>query len=521
MRLRGVIGSLLVVLAVSTSACHQTSGLGATPPPQPGPHSALPAQQLPLISALDALHNAAALQGYQITVIEPTGQQYTSVDGASLVFAPPAAALGYAVYKVDPPFGDVLELSAAGEGPLSLLAADYGAGNWVIEPFDNGAAAIDLTQLVDPYSPEGYFYAAVVCPPAESGRLDMLRLDYDDLSEQFADWGLEAVADAAGITLSWNELPADGYRVLRSVLAADEAPYEVGFVAEAHSGGNSFRETVPEDGGGSWVPQNMDNGTPDETGDDFPSLAPAVDYYYRLIPVLRRKSGPQSPEASAIVPWGERRTARPTWPDTTTQTRMFGFSIDGELLTDAQRQWCANNLVGATGLRQADLEVIRAVNPDFIALNNTYAFLAGSRNHSSFNGEVYKGESGIYYYPLYYGAESDTDGVYPYIDRHEDWFLHDPASTILNQRIETWTARFWLDLDSAYSAYSGAGLLELLGETGSDGWIADSCTALNYSSSQFYLQYAVATQYQYLLPRLGSYLQPSVRDSPRTRSSRT
>lgn len=465
-----------------------------------------PSGELPALGQLDATHTAAFIEGQYIPVVFPTWEQYTSVDGADLHFTPPAGELGYAIYRVEPPWGVLQSVHATGSDPLWLAVADFGAGRWVFSEFlEDETADLDLTKLLNPYSPEGYLYTAVICNGSDEGWLRSLSIIFDNLAEELSDWGLTATADDSGITLNWNELPVDGYIVLRSVLAEDAAPYEVGRVDELHSGGNSFSESVPQDGSGRWVPENRDNGTPEDPADDFPALAPAVQYHYRLIPVLHGARGPESPEASATVGWGERRTERRAWPDTTNQTLMFGAWIDGTLLTDAQRDWCANNLVGAVNLQLADVDYIRGSNPDFIALNDSYALMTSAYAQSGFMRTIHDPDLDTNFWPQYYGFETDRDGAYPYLDRHEDWFIHDPDSTLPGQRVEAWSEQYWLDLDSAYSQYSGASQLERLGEDCSDGWIAYGCTSL-MAYSELFWQPGAAKLYDYLLPRVDSYL---------------
>jgi len=510
MRVIQVTHIILLGAVVLLSACGGVSQ--SKPAPATQVEASAPAQQhgLPALSALDGLRAAVAIQGLDITVTEPTWEQHTTVDGASLRFTPPADELGYAIYRVEPPWGIPQRISAAGEGPLWLAVADYGAGRWVFVEFAEGQAEIDLTQLANPLSPEGYLYPAVICPGGAEGRLDTLTLHYDDLSEAFGDWGLVATADDSSITLTWNELPADSYRVLRSTLSADEAPYEVGSVTEQHAGGNTFTETVPSDGKGRWVPQNNDNGTPDDTSDDFPTIAPAVAYYYRLVPVLHGDDGPASPEVTATAAWGDRRTARREWPDSTAQTQLFGMWIEGSQMTAPQIQWCANNLVGACGLRQSEIDAIRAYNPDFIALNSSFAYMASAEWQT--NHVINRSPEFNYVRPLYYGDEIDGDGQYPYLNRHEDLFLHDPGSTQPSQRVSTnsgyeWLSQYWLDIDSAYRQYKGSALMEILGEDGADGWIEEGCASyyIGYSDA-FYQQYGAANVLEYFTPRMGGYL---------------
>lgn len=480
MRFFQVAHFVLLGAIILLSACSSLSQTRPVPSSQLEPNAPAQRDALPPLSELDALRGAVAIQGQNIPVTEPTWQQYTAVDGASLLFTPPADALGYAIYRVQPPWGDLLRFAAMGEGPLWLAVADYGAQRWVLAEFVEGTAQIDLTQLINPLSPEGYLYSAVLCNGGDTGRLDTLTLDYDDLSGELGDWGLTAVADEHGITLTWNEQPVDGYRILRSTLAGDEAPYVVGTVTEQHAGGNTFRETVPEDGSGRWVPANNDNGTPADTTDDFPTLAPALDYYYRIAPVIDGAAGPQSPEVTATVPWGERNTAHRQWPDTTNQSGFFGSMIDGRQMTEAQYKWVGEHLVGGMSLLQSELDGIRKYNPDFIGLNTQFAFFSSPTYQTFDNTRWLPGEDWPTFNALPYGEEQDADGAYPYISGHEDWYCHTPAELLPANRVITTADLSWMDLDSQWPQYFSNSSLELLGEDCYDGWLLDSFT-IRYS----------------------------------------
>lgn len=430
------------------------------------------APSLPGLSGLDGIHAALAVQDHEIPVTEPISQRHTQVSESSLEFIPPADELAYALYRIDPP-GPPLKLSAAGEGPLWLLVADYGVGKWIMEPFVDGHAEIDLTALDSLFSPDGYMYNAVVCPAGEGGRLDAMTLEYDEL-----EWGLTISADEESTTLTWNELDVDSYEAYRSTLENDEAPYHVGTVIEEHTGGNSFTETVPEDGSGRWVPENNVNGTPDEPEDDFPTIAPAVEYYYRLVPVIDGHRYAPSPEVSAEVAWGDRWSGNRNWPDTTAQTRSIAVRLRPELMTEAQIEWMANHYAGALDITQAAADRIRAYNPDFIALGEQWASYASQSDHGS-----------CYYIDEFnYGNEVDAAGDFPYIDRHEDWFIHADGSDVYHQRIYAApqdpvaeSGIYWLEPDGLHMEYLAANMLQFLGENHFDGCVLGFTEPLPYS----------------------------------------
>lgn len=444
---------------------------------------AAPTPGLPDLGQLDALRDAAAVQDHEVPVTEPIAGRYTEIAGASLEFLPPADELAYALYRIDPP-GPPLSLSAAGEGPLWLLVADYGTGTWRMEPFVDGAAEIDLTELVDLFSPDEYMYSAVICPAGESGRLDSMTLAYDEF-----DWGLTISADDQGITLHWNELDADSYEVYRSTLAADEAPYHVATVDDQHSGGNSFTESVPEDQLGRWVPENNDNGTPTNTSDDFPTIAPEVNYYYRLTPVVDGHRYPQSPEVSDKAGWGSRWRGQRDWPDTTAQTRSIGRKLKPRYMTDAQIQWIAEHLAGLIEITQDEADLIRAYNPGFIVLGEHSSCFDYVDRHGNAMTDILGNEC---YNELVYGNEVDLDNIYPYVHRHEDWFVHSADSNYPNHRVlseagEYLMEGYWLDPDSQYMDYLAADLPQLLGEYHFDGFtLADYAPCYYWTSSQFW-----------------------------------
>ncbi len=493
------LACMVAMLALCTcdSKARQTPDTG-TPIAKPAPQTEQPTTNsgIPSLDDLTEAHGVLAIQDHAIPVTTPTWQQHTTVDGESLLLNATEDELAYALYQVEPPWGLLETLTGTGEGPLWLAVADFGAGRWVYAEFADGQAEIDLTVLDDPYSPDGYFICGVICPLAQSGRLDALTLAYDDLS----DWDLTITTDENGITLNWNEFPVEYYEIFRSMLPDDPAPHHVGTVLEEHTGGNSFVETVPDDGTGRWVPENNDNGTPDDSIDDFPTIAPEVDYYYRIVPHLGSTHLPGSPEVNGRVPWGDRWSERREWPDTTNTTRLFGRLIDGARCTEAQLQWCAENLAGATGLTQSEIDTIRSHNPNFIALGAHHGVLnsPGYQNLTTYRASPPYDELGLA--KMFYGNEIDLDGAYPYINRHESWFAHHPESTYENLRSSNiYTPDcYFMDLDSRWIDYLSPNLVQLLGEDCIDGWQLDGLHSNWAASPPFYqhLGYISLLEYQ-------------------------
>lgn len=459
---------------------------------------------LPELSALDRVRGPAAVEDSRVPVTEPIAQLHTQVSGENLVFLPTAQEYAYAVYRIERP-GTPLALRGIGAGPLWLLVADYGTETWEITPFEDGQAEFDLTELGNPLSPEGYTYVAVVCIAGCVGFLESLTLEYDNL-----DWGLAVSVDEHSITLDWNELEAEGYRVYRSTLSDDSAPYLVGTTIEEHNGGNTFTEYVNEDPSGRWVAASADNGTPDDTTDDFPTIAPAVDYYYRLEADVPGLNYPPSPEVRAKVPWGGRYTTRRIWPDTTSESLLFGRMIDGGYLSEAQLQWCGENLVGSAGLLQSEVDAIRAYNPDFIALGANYSIFAAPERQCDWAWRHEDGLHSLTRMYLLYGDTEDLDGNYPYVDAHENWFIHHPDSELYHHRVEgQWSTEplYWMNLDSRWSDYLGPSMHEILGEDCFDGWQVDgSHGAIRLPSSDFIGVPGYQGVFDYLQPRLTALL---------------
>jgi hypothetical protein len=407
---------------------------------------------LPAIGGLDGLKSASDLVQLDPDVTAPLLALNTQLAAPALDVL--QAPLAYAIYRVDPADGTPLSAQLGGSGQLWLLAADFATGRWTgYTALDSGSALLDLSSL-GCKSPAGYTYVAVVATPQAAGRIESLELAVDMPPVI----GLTATANAAGITLRWPDLGADSYKVLRSTVQADASPYQVGTVAEAHSGLNSFVETVPQHADGTWTAANRDNGTPADSSDDYPSVAPAVRFYYSLIPVTGGVDGPRTSEVDVLIPWAGRRSQRRALPDTSHWTRVFADQLDVAAMTPAQLEFCATRMVGTQKIVKRRANELRAYNPDFLVLGYHLGVGAGDIGNAC-------------------GNDWDADADWPYVERHEDWLHHMPGSPQPALRVlqQDW-GWFVTDPDSAWQQYLGANLLQLMGEDHYDGWFIDSCS---------------------------------------------
>ena len=183
-----------------------------------------------------------------------------------------------------------------------------------------------------------------------------------------------------------------------------------------------------------------------------------MDYYYYVLPYY----GPGSPAAASNVvkanhPWGGRRTARRELPDTTSEILVFADQLLPGEMTEAQIEWCAENLVGTQKIRYSQANAFRQYNDDFIVVGYHLGNGAGPI------GNVH-------------GDDWDGDADWPYVDLHEDWFIHPAGSSQPNgrclQQVWGWYA---MDPNSDWQDYLAANLLQLIGEDHFDGWFIDSC----------------------------------------------
>jgi len=307
--------------------------------------------------------------------------------------------------------------------------------------------------------------------------------DEESITVRLWDVTVRPIYWQSSIEVSWNNVDADEYKVYRSTIPLDPAPFHVGTVTENPAGDNSYIETLPVDDQGRWVPVRYDSSTPEDPSDDFPSIAPMVAYYYKIAPVVGGVEYPMSPEYKygSQLPWNEWGENR-EWPETTAQTRSFATGLRPDLMTEAQIEWMANNFAGAIAITQSAADRIRAYNPDFVVLGLTPAASASPDFQDN-------------YYPtpeFIYGDEIDAAGYFPYVDNHEDWFIHVDGSDIYHQRISAfppandYTGFYWLDVDGVNKKYLGANLLQFLGEDHFDGWILSRTQPFAYSTAQFW-----------------------------------
>lgn len=303
------------------------------------------------------------------------------------------------------------------------------------------------------------------------------------------------------LTFSWNDVDADEYKVYRSTIPHDPAPFHVGTVSGT-SAELSFSETIPEDDEGRWVPLLNDNGTPDTPADDFPSIAPLVDYYYKVAPVVDGVEYPMSPETYRKLWWGSRWDGVRAWPDTTNQTRSFAINLRPDLMTEAQIEWMADNYVGALDITQTAADRIRAYNPDFIALGEQWASYASPSMH----GGYYAIDEFVY------GDVVDPAGFWPYINRHESWFVHADGSDVYHQRSLVFPPSYalelyWLDVDGLHKKYLGANMLQFLGEDHFDGWLLGNAEPFSIWNPVFGDWETNAQFYDYWRPKTLSMLE--------------
>jgi len=463
----------LIVAASCSSGVKSGSGPELSGPDQGDPASA----GLLAVGELDRLKGTTEVHQTTVDVTAPLLERHTAINGDYLELTPVGTELAYAIYRVEPPAELLISIDGTCDGTMWLGVADYATGSWAFAPFQSGSAHVNLAGIGDPVSEEGYLYCAVVCGQGEGGLLQTLQLTSDDLGP----WNLEITTDEDSVTLTWDELNCVGYEIYRSTLADDPFPYLVGYIVEDHDGPNTFTEIVPEDSLGRWVPENNENGTPEDTADDFPTVAPAVDYYYRVKAVLAVNAGPESPEVSGLVPWGGRSTTTRALPEANDRTQLFGMGLDVSNLTEAQIAWVAANMVGCTATSQSTIDRLRAHNPDFVVVGSHLSYLSCAEIQSyraSHDDGINEMKS-----PQIYGEELlDYDGAFPYISRHEDWYLHDTESEYYHNRvlstISEYLVPYWMDMNSPWPDYVSSNLLQLNGEDSFDGWILDNTTSL-------------------------------------------
>ena len=424
------------------------------------PDPAVPGlESLPALSELDALKGAS--DTHVVDVAAPLLSEGTAFSGSSLDFTSPADSVAWAIYRVDPLTPLVLSADGTTAGPLWLLAADYSVGNWrwTAAPEESSCtAALDDPQH-SPFSDDELVYLAVICPPGSAASLTSLTVEYTPggVYPPIID-----VSQPDRIIVSWLDTGLfDYFELYRSTVPDDPAPYLIHTqdtsLVYPETGEWFYHDMIPLDGS-EWLPVEQDNGTPGDPSDDFPAVAPGVDYYYQVVPYY----GPGEPsvpseESLANHPWGDRRTSRREPPATTDEILVFADQLLPQHMNSAQIQWCAENLVGTQKITKSQADQFRQHNPDFMVAG--YHLGNGAGQIGNVHGDAW-----------------DADADWPWVDRHEGWFIHRPESTQPGQRVyqQTW-AWYVTDPQSEWQDYLAANLLQMLGEDHYDGWFIDSC----------------------------------------------
>ncbi len=422
--------------------------------------AALQLAGLPAVSTLDGIKAGAEVLADDIPVTLPILSDHATPDlpNGWLNLSAPADDIAWAIWRVTPPEGQALLALAGGSGAVWVLAADYSLNHWTgAAQFNPGDASIDLTTLGNLISPDGFMYLAVVCAAQQSGVLEMLVMMYDTDNpynltvEPLTGPGNKPV----GAKLTWSTGFAEKYRIYRSALPRDPAPYCIGELIDTAPADNIWVDFVNFDSVDStWVPMELNTGTP---SDDFPMLAPAVRYYYHIVPYNGDTPLEPSPEIGFKLDWGSMRSARRPLPDTTAQTRVFADQLLASSMNPAQIEWCANNLAGTQKITKGDARLYRATNPDFLVLGYHLGVGAGDIGNVS-------------------GNDWDINADWAYANRHENWFVHIPGSAQPGERVlqQDWN---WNVADplSDWRTYLSTNLLQMLGEDFYDGWFVDSC----------------------------------------------
>jgi len=482
-------GGLCAAVAVLTiAAC----GGASAPASQLGGQVDQPAfsAQLPDIASLDSLHQASATQSIDVTA--PLISEGTQASGSELLFTSPADGSAWAIYRVDTDFQWPYHAEAQSSAPLWLLAAEYARNDWQwtnVPTQHNSRIVLDDPEYCY-LSGEGFVYLAVVCPPASTALLTSLSLDIHSGTPM-----LIINTDVLDrIIISWLDIGEfEYYELYRSTIPDDPHPYLI-YTHQSTVEPGDFAEVfyqdliATDDLSGEWLPAENDNDTPADPGDDYPSAAPAVDYYYRLVPYYSAGNAAlASEEALANYDWSYRLTRRDL-PPTTDQILVFADQLRPDDMTAAQVQWCAENLVGTQKIYKRQADEFRQYNPEFIVLGYHLGVGAGEI------GNVH-------------GDDWDADADWPYVDRHEDWFIHRPDSTQPNQRVlqQNWNW-YVADPQSAWQDYLAANLMQMLGADHFDGWFVDSCSQpWNTDPAQWWPD--GDTMFGFWTPRLNEMLQ--------------
>ncbi|MBN2080736.1 PKD domain-containing protein [bacterium] len=266
----------------------------------------------------------------------------------------------------------------------------------------------------------------------------------------------------SSVTLTWDDYAADEYKIYRSTVPNDTAPFLVGIVAADPEGENSFTESMEFDDG-RWIPtcKYLD---PPYDSQPFPAVAPMVNYYYRVAPVVDGIEYALSPDEFLRVSTGSVELVIRDWPDTTNQTKVFSSKLRPDLMTEQQREWMANNYVGALEITLDAADSIRTYNPDFITLNEQWATFASPTLQGSLTTGIRQ---------MIYGNTIDESGYWDYISQHENWFVHADSNEVYHNRSTALPyydlELYWLDIDSPQMYYIGANIMQFLGENHFDG----------------------------------------------------
>jgi hypothetical protein len=427
--------------------------------PQAAPPTAQPFAGLPALSGLDGIKAAAEVLADDIPVTLPIDSANATPDLVNNVlnFSAPAGDLAWAIWRVTPPQGQALLALAGGSGALWVLVADYTADHWVgAAEFNPSDASIDLTTLGDLVSPAGFMYLAVVCPVQQSGVLQMLELMYDtDNPYNLRVEPMIVAGKPAGAALSWSSGIAQQYRIYRSTLPHDPAPFWIGTWIDNSQSDNSWVDFVSFDSEDStWVQHEFQA---ESDHDAYVMIAPGVRYYYFIVPYNGDTPLQPSPELGFKLDWGALRTTRRPLPETFARTRVLADQLLASSMNPAQIAWCANNLVGTQKIFKKDADLFRATNPDFLVLGYHLGVGAGDIGNVC-------------------GDEWDANADWPYVNQHEGWFLHIPGSPQPAERVlqQDWNWNV-ADPQSDWRTYISTNLLEMLGENHLDGWFIDSC----------------------------------------------
>lgn len=465
----GRLAGVLVFVVVTACAC--TSADPARDPVVGGSVTPDQPQPLPAAADLDAARGAAIAASGDLDVTIPFLSQHASSSERSLLLFAPQDEMAYAVLRIAPPPGIPQRITASALGPVWVGLADYVRGQWDFRQPVEGLATFELDPDAS-FSPGGWLYLAVVCPAGGTGRLDAAALTWEDE----IDWNFEINSTDKYTRVAWRDVPFRRFGVLRSMVRFDPAPYLIAVVDEPYAVGKyKFYDCVNEDAAGVWVPAINDNGTPEDLTDDFPFVAPEINYYYSIVALYGDNWGARTLDYIARIPWGTRSKRRNSPPSSDGWSRFFANNYDLSELTDAQVQFTTSKCFGALDVTKDEVERFRQFNEDFLA-SNGQSLLVASPSYDLFGQR------------MIYGDYVDPDGDWPYIDRHPDWFFHAANSydvdLLVGVRWPSYSTypnnRYGLLLEianpgallrSTYGDYLASSVVSLVGESAFDGVI--------------------------------------------------